>query len=118
MPGGSEAVATVSSNRSRSPDLKRSRLRYEFLLIGSGAVEQASAGLSSKQRISFASRLCQAVKFGRPFPAGPFSPIYQMPLARGATAINWHRNKSFGPGGGTRRLHPSPLTKRVSAGAK
>ena len=24
-------------------------------------------------------------------------------------AINGHRNKSFGPGGGTRRLHPSPL---------
>ena len=30
MPGGSGAVATVSSNRSRSSDLKRSRLRYEF----------------------------------------------------------------------------------------
>jgi hypothetical protein len=31
MPGGSEAVATASSNRSRSSDPKRSRLRYELL---------------------------------------------------------------------------------------
>jgi hypothetical protein len=31
MPGGSGAVAIVSSNRSHSSDPTRSRLRYEFL---------------------------------------------------------------------------------------
>lgn len=33
-------------------------------------------------------------------------------------AINWLRNKPIGPGGGTRRLHPSPRATRVPAGAK
>src|SRR5262245_46204265 len=42
-----------------------------------------------------------------------------------AMEINRRRNKPFGPGGGTRRLHPSPhpctyfvLAGRASAGAK
>lgn len=36
-----------------------------------------------------------------------------------AMEINGRRNKPFGPGGSTRRLHPSPLPmQRVSAGAK
>ena len=54
-----------------------------------------------------------------PFHTQPEAPIFQAPPARVAMAINGHRNKSFGPGGGTRRLHPSPLQKRrASAGAK
>jgi hypothetical protein len=45
------------------------------------------------------------------------------PYIRGAGSpameINGRRNKPFGPGGSTRRLHPSPpLMLRVSAGAK
>src|SRR5580704_4865959 len=39
-----------------------------------------------------------------------------------AMEINCRRNKPFGPGGSTRRLHPSPaaleLGRRASAGAK
>src|SRR3954469_4307241 len=34
-----------------------------------------------------------------------------------AMEINGRRNKPFGPGGSTRRLHPSPPQERVSAGA-
>ncbi len=34
-----------------------------------------------------------------------------------AMEINCRRNKPFGPGGSTRRLHPSPPKRRVSAGA-
>src|ERR1700691_241538 len=45
----------------------------------------------------------------RPFPPGLPFPILRLLSARAAMAINGHRNKSFGPGGGTRRLHPSPL---------
>jgi len=32
--------------------------------------------------------------------------------------INRRRNKPFGPGGGTRRLHQNPSGRRVLAGAK
>jgi hypothetical protein len=39
MPGGSGAIATVSSNRSRSRSLKRSRLRMSSCLIGSESVK-------------------------------------------------------------------------------
>src|SRR5579863_3435835 len=37
-----------------------------------------------------------------------------------AMEINYRRNKPFGPGGSTRRLHPSPPTqnRRALAGAK
>ena len=57
---------------------------------------------------------------GYPLAGGRLAvPILPSPPAREAMAINGHRNKSFGPGGSTRRLHPSPLPlKRVSAGAK
>src|ERR1700761_2798928 len=34
-----------------------------------------------------------------------------------AMEINCRRNKPFEPGGSTRRLHPSPPRRRVSAGA-
>jgi hypothetical protein len=34
-----------------------------------------------------------------------------------AMEINCRRNKPFGPGGSTRRLHPSPPRRRASAGA-
>jgi len=35
-----------------------------------------------------------------------------------AMEINCRRNKPFGPGGSTRRLHPSPSSRWASAGAK
>jgi hypothetical protein len=53
------------------------------------------------------------------FPRRPTRPILVASPARAAMAINGHRNKSFGPGGGTRRLHPNPPVRgRVWAGAK
>jgi len=39
---------------------------------------------------------------------GRFDPLYQVRRCKPAMAINCHRNKPIGPGGGTRRLHPSP----------
>ena len=35
--------------------------------------------------------------------------IFPLPPARAAMAINGRRNKPFGPGGSTRRLHPCGL---------
>src|ERR1700690_549861 len=35
-----------------------------------------------------------------------------------AMAINGRRNKPFGPGGSTRRLHPSPLLGRAENGLR
>lgn len=46
------------------------------------------------------------------------APIFSVPTLASAMAINEHRNKPFGPGGGTRRLHQSPSARRVLAGAK
>ena len=42
------------------------------------------------------------------FPGSLRQPILPTPAARLAMAINRRRNKSFGPGGSTRRLHRSP----------
>jgi hypothetical protein len=55
-------------------------------------------------------------RIGRPFPRRPSGPILHLPSARAAMAINGRRNKSFGPGGGTRRLHPSPLLRAAGFG--
>jgi hypothetical protein len=52
---------------------------------------------------------------GVPAPAGTFIVVrprlYSWCRRKPAMAINGRRNKPFGPGGSTRRLHPSP--KRV-----
>src|SRR6478609_4059303 len=45
------------------------------------------------------------------FPAPILSLYSSVPLARTDMAINGFRNKPFGPGGGTRRLHPSPAAR-------
>ena len=66
MPGGADAVATVSSNRSVAPIRSARDCVTSSCLIGSVTVEQASAGLSSKRGVSFASRLCQAVSSAAP----------------------------------------------------
>src|SRR5258708_37695938 len=44
-----------------------------------------------------------------PFLLNPFPPIFGVPPARVAMVINGRRNKPFGPGGSTRRLHPCGL---------
>jgi hypothetical protein len=49
---------------------------------------------------------------------GASNPYIQFAGHKSDMAINGHRNKPFGPGGGTRRLHRSPLVERVPAGAK
>ncbi len=46
-----------------------------------------------------------------PFPTPRASLYSQVPLARTAMAINGSRNKPFGPGGSTRRLHHSPAAR-------
>ena len=51
-----------------------------------------------------------------PFPHRPPRLYCPLPSARAAMAINGHRNRSFGPGGGTRRLHPSPFDQRAGFG--
>ena len=53
-----------------------------------------------------------------PLPIRPLRPYIHTPLARAATAINGHRNKSFGPGGSTRRLHPSPFMRAGFGGGE
>ena len=44
--------------------------------------------------------------------------LYQQRRRKADTAINGHRNTSFGPGGGTRRLHPSPSFSEGSGGGE
>jgi len=44
------------------------------------------------------------------------SAILGSPPSKAAMAINGHRNRSFGPGGGTRRLHPSPRLNAAGSG--
>ena len=44
--------------------------------------------------------------------------IYLYRRRKADTAINGHRNTSFGPGGGTRRLHPSPSFSEGSGGGE
>ncbi len=52
------------------------------------------------------------------FPSRLLRPIFRALSARAAMAINGHRNKSFGPGGGTRRLHPSPFRRAGFGGGE
>ena len=59
---------------------------------------------------------CANTRRENAFPNPLRAPILPTPLARAATAINGHRNRSFGPGGGTRRLHPSPLGDQAGFG--
>src|SRR5437660_8914190 len=44
------------------------------------------------------------------------SPLYWERRRKPAMAINGRRNKPFGPGGGTRRLHPSPARPGLGGG--
>src|SRR6185436_14027919 len=71
-----------------------------------------SPGTASSDRVPLLFSACSALFFSKlaPYIGGAGSP---------AMEINDRRNKPFGPGGSTRRLHPSPpLMLRVSAGAK
>ncbi len=43
-----------------------------------------------------------------PFPSGSGMPILTAPVLAPAMVINGQCNTPIGPGGGTRRLHPSP----------
>ncbi len=56
---------------------------------------------SARRRFGVSSRRRPFHKITRP-------PIFVLPALGPAMAINEHRNKPIGPGGGTRRLHQSP----------
>ena len=95
-------------NRIAAPAPRR-RLRpsLQSLQAPPGPWRQNSSRVS--QRPQFADQY--VVNSDSPFPPHPRGPILKTSPARAAMAINGHRNKSFGPGGGTRRLHPSPLER-------
>ena len=48
--------------------------------------------------------------------AGGRTRLYWGGRRKPAMAINGRRNKPFGPGGGTRRLHPSPVRPGLGGG--
>jgi hypothetical protein len=89
MPGGSGAVATVSSNRSRSSDLKRLRLRYEFLpdWLGEGGTGERGVEFEA------AHQFCVAPLSGRsvrpPLPRPAFRPYIPHAAREGGYGDKW-----------------------------
>ena len=127
--GGTDAVTRVliefgDFERRAMVDRRGLRKHHRRLVPGAGRRDRLQAGegdrgLNAPARLALGAKSARLVHRPAPRPLqNRAQPLYWVRRRKAATAINGHRNKSFGPGGGTRRLHPSPREKRVSAGAK
>jgi hypothetical protein len=132
---GAARLSIATSADHRAGDTRDRILRVPLAIIDHApATISPSARLAwrrmSDQRCGSRSGICCSAQFGNgPKPSNspctrPPADLFFFRLApyiggagSPAMEINDRRNKPFGPGGSTRRLHPSPPW-RVSAGAK
>ena len=98
--------ARTASGRGHRP---REHKTSSAVRLSDACVRQTTSATSLARRRS-SRRLVQipASDVDHPFPKCPERLYSISPSLAAAMAINGHRNKPIGPGGGTRRLHPSP----------
>jgi hypothetical protein len=105
-PGIAPDLLTLNGRQAKEALAGSAGLRRTYRRWGiSPRPENALRGMRKARKCYSIEQKWEAV--ANAFSSGAGSPIFTVLPFGAAMAINGHRNKPFGPGGSTRRLHPS-----------